>query len=446
MAFTVFAVLVGLSRTLATSPLPVRFSAVTPEAFRSATAAALGTALSLGVLAGLGCIAIGLWIGGVGGNAVLALGVILPGLLVQDSWRQVFFAEGRPAAAALNSAVWAVAQFAAVAALLLSDRDTVVPLVLAWGGAAVAAAVLGIRQGRVLPRPARTRTWLRDHRDLTRYVIAEFGAQQGAMQGSLLLIGVLGSLAAIGSVRGTLVLLGLTSILAMAAVSFALPEFSRRRATLTERQWILGAAGLSALVGGVGVLWGLACLLAPDSFGRALLGETWDSVSEVLLAAAVSQAILAGGIGPSTMLRAMDRASVTFWRHAVMSPLILAGGVAGVVLGGAEGAFWGWAIAYALGQPLWWFLLRREAKALVARGGRFPAEDRPGPSSPQPHPAGGHRDDERRSTERRRPCSLSRSRRCRGCRDGGHPRAGGRPCPFARPCHPASGRRAPRGR
>lgn len=369
IAFTVFAVLVGLSRASATAPLPVRFSDAVPERFRIASSAAVGTSLSLGTLGGLGCVGIGLAVGGVGGQAVLALGLVLPGLLVQDAWRQVFFAAGRPAAAALNSAVWAVAQFVAVAALISTDNGTVLPLVLAWGGAALAAALLGVRQGRTVPRPDRTSGWVREHRDLTRYVVAEFAAQQGAMQGTLLLVGVIGSLAAIGTMRGALVVLGLTSILTMAAVSFALPEFSRRRATLTERQWFAGAFGLSVFVAGVGVLWGALFLLLPAAIGRSLLGDTWDGVAEVLVAAIVSQALLTAGVGPSTMIRAMDRASVTFWRHAVMSPVILACGITGVVLAGAEGAFWGFAVAYGLGQPLWWFLLRREVRAMVARRG-----------------------------------------------------------------------------
>ena len=367
VAFTVFAVLIGVSRAVATSPLPVRFSSAGPAAFRAASASALGTAFALGVAGGAVCVGIGLLLGGTGGQAVLALGMVLPGLLVQDAWRQAFFADGRPAAAALNSVTWTVVQFAAVAVLLRAGLGQVLPLVLAWGGAALVAALLGIAQGRSVPRPDRTRRWLRDHRDLTGYVVAEFGAQQGAMQATLLLIGTLGSLAAIGAVRGSLVVLGMTSVLAMAAVSFTIPEISRRRASFDERRWMLAALALSTVVAGVGVAWGLVFLLAPDVVGRTLLGETWDGVRAVLVPAVIGQALLAAGLGPATMLRAMDRASVTFWRHAAMSPLILAGGVGGVLLDGARGALWGFALAYAVGQPLWWFLLRREARAFVAR-------------------------------------------------------------------------------
>ncbi|MHA6630583.1 hypothetical protein ACU61A_34525 [Pseudonocardia sichuanensis] len=362
VAFTVFAVLVGISRAVATTPLLIRFAGAEPERFRPASAAALGTALSLGLLAGAGCLLAGAWFDGPTGSALSALGVVFPGLLVQDAWRQVFFAEGRPAAATLNDTAWAVVQVAAVGALLLADVDTVGPLVLAWGGSAVMAAVLGVRQARNRPRPSATRGWLRDHRDLTGVLLTEFGTQQGSMQGALLVIAAVGSLAAIGALRGVQVLLGVTNILLMAAVAFALPELSRRRDGLTPRQWYGAAIGLSAVVAGLGFLWGLGFLLAPDAFGRALLGDTWDGVSEILFASVLGNALLASGIGPATMMRAMDRARMTLALNAVQCPLAFVCGVVGVLLWDAQGAVWGFAVAYAVTSPFWWLRLRREVR------------------------------------------------------------------------------------
>jgi O-antigen/teichoic acid export membrane protein len=366
VAFTVFAVLVGISRAVATTPLLIRSAGAEPGEFRSASAAALGTALSLGVLAGAGCLLAGAWFGGPAGSALVALAVVLPGLLVQDAWRQVFFAERRPAAAALNDTAWAVVQVVAVGALLLADVDAVGPLVLAWGGAAVAAAVLGIRQARNRPRPSATKGWLREHRDLTGVLLTEFGTQQGSMQGALLVIAAIGSLTAIGALRGVQVLLGVTNILLMAAVAFALPELSRRRDRLNARQWYGAAIGLSAVVAGLGFLWGLAFLLAPDALGYALLGDSWDGVSEILFASVLGNALLALGIGPATMLRAMDRARMTLVLNAVQCPLAFVAGVVGVLLWDVQGAVWGFAVAYAVMSPLWWIRLRREVRRFLA--------------------------------------------------------------------------------
>jgi O-antigen/teichoic acid export membrane protein len=243
--------------------------------------------------------------------------------------------------------------------------DAVGPLVLAWGGAAVAAAVLGIRQARNRPRPSATKGWLRDHRDLTGVLLTEFGTQQGSMQGALLVIAAVGSLAAIGALRGVQVLLGVTNILLMAAVAFALPELSRRRDRLTARQWYWAAIGLSTFVAGLGLVWGLAFLLAPDALGRALLGDTWDGVSEILFASVVGNALLASGIGPATMLQAMDRARMTLVLSAVECGLAFVAGVVGIVLWDVQGAVWGFAAAYAVMSPFWWFRLRREVRRLL---------------------------------------------------------------------------------
>ncbi|MGH3923781.1 MAG: hypothetical protein ACRDTT_13085, partial [Pseudonocardiaceae bacterium] len=357
-------------RAAATSPLGIRYADASPEGFVGASKAAVGSAFTFGVVAGLGCLGGGAWLGGDAGGALVALGVVFPGLLVQDAWRQVFFATSRPAAAALNDTVWAILQLMAVAAILTTGVSTVGPLVLAWGGAAMAAALFGVRQTRTWPHPRRAVRWLRDHRNLTGYLIAEFGTLQGAQQGALLIIAAVGSLEAIGAFRGVQVLLGPITMLAVAALSFVVPEFSRRRTSLVARQWMRSALALSADIAGLSVCWGLLLMLAPDALGQALLGETWPGTSDILLPSIVWQAGAAVLVGPAAMLYAMDRAPVAFALNARLAPLIFIGGVGGVLLAGAEGGAWGFSIAFWAVVPSWWHRLRREAAALSVGGPR----------------------------------------------------------------------------
>ena len=367
VAFTVFGIMVGVSRAVSTSPLGVRFTASSPEDFRGASASAVGSALALGLAAGLVCVGVGGAIGGATGQALIALGVVMPALLVQDAWRFVFFAAGRPAAATLNDAVWAVVQIAAVALLLLTDVAGVAALVLAWGGAAAAAAVLGLRQARIRPRPRRTARWLRAHRSLTGYLLGEFGVQQGAQQGVLLIISAVASLEAIGALRGAQVLLGPVTILQAAALSFAVPELSRRRHQLTEGGWMRSAFAVSAVVTVLGFAWGGLFLLAPDAVGRALLGETWVGTSAVLWPMILAQ--LGGNLahGTAAAFIGMDRAKVSMTLEAVFGALTLVGGVGGVLLGGAVGAAWGLAAPFWILLPVWWLVLRREARRVSAQ-------------------------------------------------------------------------------
>ncbi|SDS59258.1 Membrane protein involved in the export of O-antigen and teichoic acid [Nocardioides scoriae] len=365
IAFTVFSVLVGLSRAVSSSPLSVRFAGKDDRLFRPAGAASVGTALVVGAVGGVGCLVAGSLLDGAAGTALLALGVVLPGLLVQDAWRFVFFAEARPQAAVVNDALWAVLQIGAVLALVAADLGTVGPLLLAWGGAACAAALLGLRQAGVRPAPRSAVTWLRRHWDLSRYLLLEYVTLQGGMQLALLCIASIGTLSAVGALRGVQVLLGPTTILAVGIQSFALPELSRRRRDLSARRWVLAAVALSGLVTGMGVLWGALFLLVPDAWGRELLGDTWATTSQILVASIVQQAGAAIALGPAVALYAMDRARVTLSIHAVLAPLMFLGGVGGVVVGGAQGAAWGFALAYWSVAPVWWVRVRREARRLA---------------------------------------------------------------------------------
>lgn len=128
-----------------------------------------------------------------------------------------------------------------------------------------------------------------------------------------------------------------------------------------------GALILSLFVTGIVVLWGAIFLLAPDTVGRELLGETWPTTRAILVASIVQQAGAAISIGPATMLYAMDRAKVTLSIHLVLAPMLLAGGIVGVIVGGAQGAAWGFAVAFWSVVPAWWIKVHREAKAIAPR-------------------------------------------------------------------------------
>ena len=64
IAFTVFALVIGASRALATSPLNIRFTDVEPAEASRAAAQATGTALLIGLVTGVGSALVGLLLGG----------------------------------------------------------------------------------------------------------------------------------------------------------------------------------------------------------------------------------------------------------------------------------------------------------------------------------------------------------------------------------------------
>ncbi|MGF7235244.1 MAG: teichoic acid transporter [Frankia sp.] len=387
IAFAVFAVVIGFSRAVGTAPLGMRFSDVTRGEFRRAARSATGTALTLALLVGALTAGVGLVLGGATGTAVLAMGAVIPGLLLQDSWRYVFFAQGRPGAAAANDLLWGVIQGGAFAALLLAGVHSAAPYILVWGAAAAGAGAVGAVQAGVWPDVRKARAWITEHREIAGYLSAEFVTVQGALQASTLLIGTLGTLEIVGALRGTQTLLGPTQVLAVGILSFAIPELSRRK-DMDARQMMRAAWLLSGLVTFAGLVWGGLFLLVPDQVGIALLHDSWPLTRHILPASVIQQAGTAMMIGPACVLYSLGRARVTFRLHATQAPLLLVCSLVGLEVAGAQGTAWGYAAAFWSLVPLSFILLRREAKAAESdRGlGRQPPVPAPPARDGSDHP------------------------------------------------------------
>src|SRR5215831_17034515 len=107
LAYVTSGFALNASRGLATDPLLVRFSGTDLPTWRRAVASCTGTATVVGLAAGTCVLAAAAVLGGTAGDAFLALGLTLPGLLLQDSWRYAFFALGRGSQAFLNDMIWA---------------------------------------------------------------------------------------------------------------------------------------------------------------------------------------------------------------------------------------------------------------------------------------------------------------------------------------------------
>ncbi len=206
LAWVTYGVVLSVSRGLATDPLVVRFSGVPDASWRGAVARSSGAALGVGGVIGAACLVAGLALGGSVGPAFAALGVMLPGLLLQDAWRYSFFAAGNGRKAFVNDLVWGAAL---VPAMVIAARvDTVAAFVLAWGASAAVAALYGCLQSRVRPRPTGAREWLRAHHDLGYRYVAENVSTSGASQLRAYGLGAIVGVGAVGAIRGAELLLG----------------------------------------------------------------------------------------------------------------------------------------------------------------------------------------------------------------------------------------------
>lgn len=87
----------------------------------------------MGVIVGV-AISLGGWlVGGSFGQAVCALGLLLPGLLLQDFMRYAALAARRPRAAALNDCIQLLFQSVGIAFLVLGGDTAVWQILAAWG-------------------------------------------------------------------------------------------------------------------------------------------------------------------------------------------------------------------------------------------------------------------------------------------------------------------------
>ncbi len=357
LALVTFGFAVGLARALVGEPFMVRYSAVDDERRRRAMTRAAGTALSFGVLAGVACLVVSVLTGGHTSEAYLALAVCMPGLCVQDTWRHMFFAAGRPAAATVNDLVWTVLQFAALAALLAAGVRSIFLITLTWGASACVAALVGVAQTRIVPRPAAAGKWMRQNWDLNSQLAMGFVLNAGSVQIGTYAVGGIVGVVGVGALRAAQVVLGPLNLIFSGFNAFALPMLARRVAA--GQRLVRFAVPGSAVLTVVATGWVGLLLVLPDAVGTRILGDSWQGAQQVMLPSGLVMICGALVLGASNSLIALSRSDLMLWLTLVQAPLMLVLGLIGAWQWGYVGAAYGFAISQAVGLVVCWCLFLR---------------------------------------------------------------------------------------
>jgi hypothetical protein len=290
--------------------------------------------------------------------AFIALGLTLPGLMLQDSWRYSFFAIDRGSQAFLNDSIWAVALLPALAFLRLTGNKDIFWFVLAWGITATVAAAVGPVQARVVPRLAGIHQWVSRHRDLGLRFAAENTSSGAAGQLRIYGIGLMLGLAAVGVVQAANTLMGPLTILFLAMSLVAIPEGARIVRRSPQRLplfCVLISAGEVALA----LSWGVVLLIVlPRGFGSWLLGPIWRPTYPLVLPQALYVIGLGLSGGVTVGLHALGDARRSLQRMLVTQSIYLVGSLAGAAVGGAVGTIRGAAVATWIGAFISWWQLR----------------------------------------------------------------------------------------
>ncbi len=370
LAFSTYLLFLGVARSLTSDCVVVRYSASSEEVHREATADAMGASIAIGAVGGLGCCIASTVVDGTLASALLALGLALPGLLAQDTWRFAFFSAGRGVDAFRNDLVWAIVLFAGAGAVVLLERASVFWFVLAWGGSATVAAIVGVFQANVIPRLRRALVWLRAQRDLGLPFLGQFTALIGGAQLSIYGVASIAGLAAAGSFRAVGILMGPVTMLHRGIRLTAVPDTVRTAKTSPAD---LGpkVGRISSSLAAMTLAWGLSILFLPDEIGKAVLGDSWRGARAILLALTLSNACGALIAGIEIGLRSLAAAGRSLRARATMTPLVVAFTLGGASVGGVEGAAWGHLVAYLSSVLVWAWHLHK------ALGEARPSADEP---------------------------------------------------------------------
>jgi O-antigen/teichoic acid export membrane protein len=378
LAYVTYGFALNASRGLATDPLLVRFSGMNIPVWRRAVRSSTGTAAIVGLALGACVLGAAALLSGTTRLAFIALGLTLPGLLLQDSWRYAFFALGRGSQALLNDVIWAVAMVPALVVLKLTGHADVFWFVFAWGAAATVAAAIGPLQARVVPGLSRAAGWLWRQRDLGPRYLAEGTSNSGAVQVRTYGLGFILGLAPLGYLLAANTLMGPLQILIYGMGLVALPEAARILRRSPQHMPVF-CGMLSAGLVLLGFVWGIALLVAlPRGLGNWLLPLLWRPTYPLVWPTTLYFTGWCASVGAGTWLHALAAARRSLRAAVVNSACLLIFSLVAAAATGTRGSIYGAAIGTWLGAFYCWWQVR----GAVREYGQGPAGDGIQPGQP----------------------------------------------------------------
>jgi O-antigen/teichoic acid export membrane protein len=354
LAYVTYGFALNASRGLSTDPLMVRFSGVPVRKWRRATADCTGSALVVGLAIGICVIAAGILLSGPARSAFIALGLTLPGLMLQDSWRFAFFAARRGGHAFLNDSIWAVTLIPMLALLSAGGHANVFDFTIAWGATGSISALAGIIQAKLIPRPRNALNWCRRQGDLgVRYFLEGTSGSAATQVTSYGLVALLG-LASVGYLQATVTLFGPINILGLGISLVAIPE-GARVLRQSPKKLPLFCWSVSFGLVAASVAWGIVLLIAvPKGLGAWMLHSAWQPIYPLLLPTIIG---VVGGIltkGAGVGMHSLGAAQRSLRVVLLGSLLSASGALAGAALGGLVGALYGMAVSAWVSAAISW--------------------------------------------------------------------------------------------
>lgn len=358
LAYVVFLVVQGVVRGLVAEPFSVSYSNSSEPDWRDAATNGAGSATSMGGAVGVIISVCGWLVGGTFGQTLCALGILLPGLLLQDFMRYAALAARRPGAAAINDCIQLLLQSVGIAFLVLEVHTSAWQILTAWGLSAWIAGAFSALHLRVRPNLGGMRRWFNRQGVLPRRLAADnLITQLGQHSGSLTLAAV-APISQVAALNGGATMFRPSAVFSMAVRSAVVPELVRSATRSTSRfqRDVLLTAGLLAVLS---ILWSATVLALPNSIGVSVLGDTWEKSEPLFPYLAFAQILSSCTIAPMVGLRSLAAGSRTVRARISTTIINVIFLVAGAIIDGALGTVVALAISRPIEASIWWAHYRR---------------------------------------------------------------------------------------
>jgi O-antigen/teichoic acid export membrane protein len=349
LCYVVYMLAANLGRVTGSKPYTI-------ELVEAGVAAGVRTRQVLGYSTALGAaLAVVAAVWGVMANgplaeALLVLAVLLPGLLLQDCVRSVYFAREQPRGAfAVDALATGLQVVGVVVVLTVDEHPSVGWLMAAWGLSAALAAVIGCGLLRSWPGRPRVREWFRDHGALAAPLTLNMVLTAAPSYVAYLAMPLVSTLPELAAVRGAYVFFGPLNVVYSGAALVALPAIVRASPTRSRPGMSLQ---ISSGLAGVAVAWGAVVVLLPDRLGTLVLGDLWYDTDGIRILLAVSLVAEALFVGPELVLSSLRLPGRMTTVRLVAAVATVSLSLALAARFGGVGLAAGFAAGYSLGAVL----------------------------------------------------------------------------------------------
>lgn len=357
--FAVYVLLAGLSQGVASAPFTIRYGASTEPERLKAQAGPYGAAAAIG-FASMALIAATAVFVPIHREALWILAVAMPALLVQDCYRFVCVAGGRPTAALSNDLIWAAVQTVVILSAIALHGMSLGAIVLAWALGATVAAAAGCLEAHVLPNFKTGFTWVRNQLDLS----ARYGVEALVIRGwapiSQGIIAVAIGLAALGDLRAAQVIFSVFNFVFVGALFALVPWIVRQ---VPSGRWIGVACAISTGLGLLVILWAGVVILNPASIVAFVFGGSYGHAYPLLIAVAVQMMAIAASLGPQAVLRASGSARLTVRLQVANAAILVAASAVAVFHLSVAAIAWSLALGSVVATVAWWLAVAFSAKS-----------------------------------------------------------------------------------